>query len=62
VQEAAELNLATLLVNKPVERGTRMFVAALLICASGSAALAGLLPLQLSIVTVFLFAGPHNWF
>jgi hypothetical protein len=27
-----------------------------------SAALASSLPLQVSIVTVFLFAGPHNWF
>jgi hypothetical protein len=27
-----------------------------------SAALASWLPLQLSIVSVFLFAGPHNWF
>jgi hypothetical protein len=30
--------------------------------ALGSAALASWLPLQVSIVTVFLFAGPHNWF
>src|SRR5437763_3599599 len=27
-----------------------------------SAAMASWLPLQMSIVTVFLFAGPHNWF
>src|SRR5204863_3791216 len=27
-----------------------------------SAALASWLPLQVSIVSVFLFAGPHNWF
>src|SRR5437763_11353075 len=27
-----------------------------------SAAIASWLPLQMSIVTVFLFAGPHNWF
>src|ERR1041385_6945438 len=27
-----------------------------------SATLASWLPLQASIVTVFLFAGPHNWF
>src|SRR2546430_13845083 len=27
-----------------------------------SAVLASWLPLQISIVTVFLFAGPHNWF
>jgi hypothetical protein len=28
---------------------------------AGAAALAGLAPLWLSVVTVFLFAGPHNW-
>jgi len=27
-----------------------------------SAALASWLPLQASIITIFLFAGPHNWF
>src|SRR5438874_5172173 len=27
-----------------------------------SAAMASWLPLQMSIATVFLFAGPHNWF
>jgi hypothetical protein len=27
----------------------------------GAAALAGLAPLWLSVATVFLFAGPHNW-
>lgn len=31
-------------------------------CLLGAAVLATLLPLQVSIVTVFLFAGPHNWF
>src|SRR5436309_5665647 len=29
--------------------------------ASAAATLAGWLPLQFSVVTVFLFAGPHNW-
>jgi hypothetical protein len=29
--------------------------------ASGAAVLAGWVPLRFSIVTVFLFAGPHNW-
>jgi hypothetical protein len=37
-----------------------------LLCALGvmlaSAVLAGWSPIQFSIVTVFLFAGPHNWF
>lgn len=62
MQEAVELNLATLLVDKTAEQGKRKFVTALLVSAIASAGLAGLLPLQISIVTVFLFAGPHNWF
>ena len=40
----------------------RVFVAIVVLCLIASAAFASLLPLQLSIVTVFLFAGPHNWF
>src|SRR5579859_4328206 len=28
----------------------------------GAAALAGALPIEFSLATVFLFAGPHNWF
>jgi hypothetical protein len=39
----------------------RTFALAALGLASGSALLAGWLPLGFSIVTVFLFAGPHNW-
>jgi hypothetical protein len=34
---------------------------ALLALAAGAALLAGWVPLAFSIVTVFLFAGPHNW-
>ncbi len=30
--------------------------------AVGAAALAGALPIEFSLSTVFLFAGPHNWF
>ena len=40
----------------------RVFVAALLLCVLASATLASWLPLQVSIITLFLFAGPHNWF
>ena len=40
----------------------RVFVAMVVLCLIASAAFASLLPLQLSFVTVFLFAGPHNWF
>src|SRR5712691_4716707 len=42
--------------------GVTLFAASVIVCASLSAALASWLPLQLSVVTVFLFAGPHNWF
>jgi hypothetical protein len=40
----------------------RLFAGALILCACLSALLASWLPLQFSVVTVFLFAGPHNWF
>lgn len=39
-----------------------VFVALLVGCAGLSAIFASWVPLQFSIVTVFLFAGPHNWF
>src|SRR6266516_1813286 len=42
--------------------GVRLFVVVVLSCASLSALMASWLPLQFSVVTVFLFAGPHNWF
>ena len=40
----------------------KVFAAILIASAFTSAALASWLPLQMSIATVFLFAGPHNWF
>src|SRR5436305_4784380 len=40
----------------------RTFALVLAVSACLSAALASWLPLQVSIATVFLFAGPHNWF
>jgi hypothetical protein len=39
----------------------RGFAAACLCVLAASAALAGWAPLGLSVATVFLFAGPHNW-
>jgi len=42
--------------------GAGFFATVLIACATLSALLASWLPLQVSIVTVFLFAGPHNWF
>ena len=44
---------------RPVTGG--MF-GAVVLCVAAAAIFASWLPLQVSIVTVFLFAGPHNWF
>jgi hypothetical protein len=40
----------------------KVFAAILILSAIVSSAMASWLPLQMSIVTVFLFAAPHNWF
>ncbi len=40
----------------------KAFGAILIVSACLSAAMASWLPLQMSIASVFLFAGPHNWF
>ena len=40
----------------------KTFAAILIVSAIVSGAMASWLPLQMSIVTVFIFAGPHNWF
>jgi len=42
--------------------GAKLFVVIVLACILVTAALASWLPLQLSIATLFVFAGPHNWF
>ena len=47
---------------RPRQLSVKAFVGILISCALLSAGLASWLPLQISIVTVFLFAGPHNWF
>jgi hypothetical protein len=39
-----------------------LFASVAVACGVTAAVLASWLPLQVSIVTVFLFAGPHNWF
>src|SRR5947209_2371526 len=52
------------LSQSPASSGVRAglpFMLAALAVAGLSAFLAGWLPLGFSIVTVFLFAGPHNW-
>jgi hypothetical protein len=39
-----------------------LFVTSMVLCVVTAAIFASWLPLQVSIVTLFLFAGPHNWF
>jgi hypothetical protein len=46
----------------PASAPPRTFALAGLAVATAAAALAGWAPLAFSVVTVFLFAGPHNWF
>src|SRR3954466_5850593 len=41
--------------------GAVVFASAALAVACAAAVLAGWAPVGFSIVTVFLFAGPHNW-
>ena len=64
MERAAELEIAAwrLRSGQHVQHSSRLFVGVLVSCALVSAAFATWLPLQVSIVTVFLFAGPHNWF
>ena len=65
MERTADLELATwraAWVTRRSELRTKYFVVALLICALLSAGLASWAPLGFSIATVFLFAGPHNWF
>ena len=45
-----------------VAADAKVFVAIIVLCVVAAAAFASWLPLQVSIVTLFLFAGPHNWF
>src|SRR5438309_4798098 len=45
-----------------VRGSARMFALMLIVSVCTSAVLASWLPLQASILTLFLFAGPHNWF
>ena len=59
MQSAAELKIWPSVRTVP---NARVFGAIVLLCIFASAAFASWLPLQVSIVTVFFFAGPHNWF
>src|SRR5439155_17697947 len=65
MERTANIPLTAWRVARPADRtraSARLFAALLVASACLSAALASWLPLQVSIVTVFLFAGPHNWF
>jgi hypothetical protein len=62
MQTTAELRLARWDAGRRRTANARGFVVALAVCVIGAAVLAMWLRLQVSIITVFLFAGPHNWF
>src|SRR6188474_2360488 len=64
MERSASIDLAAWRLGRSAGRqlSIGLFTCILLACALLSALLASWLPLQFSIVTVFLFAGPHNWF
>ena len=65
MERAANLQLTAWDANNATPIASRragLFAAILIACACASALMASWIPLQFSIVTVFLFAGPHNWF
>jgi hypothetical protein len=67
VERTANINLAAWRTDASSRASKRqldlkLFAGILIACACASALMASWLPLQVSVVTVFLFAGPHNWF
>src|SRR5258708_32162464 len=65
VERTANIRLTAWPVARPADRArvsARIFAALLVASACVSAALARWLPLQVSVVKVFLFAGPPHWF
>jgi len=65
VERASELGLIAFPggeLSRRVQVSTKLFAGVLIVSACLSALLASSVPLQFSVVTVFLFAGPHNWF
>ena len=65
MERAENISLTAWSGTRPTNRvrlSARSFGGMLIASACLSAILASWLPLQVSIVTVFLFAGPHNWF
>ena len=61
MERTAELEIAQWRARRRAD-GARGFVVTVAVCVLAAALLATWLPLQVSIITVFLFAGPHNWF
>ena len=63
MQDALELRTSTLRETTRAndQSRARVFAAVVVLCILSSALFASWLPLPVSIVTVFLFAGPHNW-
>lgn len=61
MQSAAQLRLWSN-GNRLAIADARMFGVVVVLCIAVSAVFASWLPLQVSIITLFLFAGPHNWF
>src|SRR5262245_48653172 len=53
--------MSSVALTRPAVRAGTPFALGALAVAGLSAFLAGWLPVGFSIVTVFLFAGPHNW-
>jgi hypothetical protein len=62
VQNAVGLRSWSSVGRRSAVSNTKLFVAVVVLCTGVAAGLASWLPLQVSILTVFLFAGPHNWF
>ena len=64
MERTANIRILTWPASRRANRqfNARVFASIVVACALLSAGLASWLPLQVSIVTVFLFAGPHNWF
>jgi len=63
VERTAALKVASFRATREQRAaGVRLFASAVVACGVTAAVFASWLPLQVSIVTVFLFAGPHNWF
>ena len=61
MQSVAQLRLPATGRRLEVPRA-KTFGVIVVLCIAAAAAFASWMPLQVSIITLFLFAGPHNWF